>query len=274
MWFQWYLSLLPLLWFGLPYSHWIKVQNCNGISRQIGPSSIVKSVVIYEANFKPNSFLLVNVTEPCEQHVNPLWNLYGQLFHFGDFHFFVLRTAYDNGKSQFRCEVDVCMCTRSMQHAPRSMQHVLSSPIGLIHFPPSHNPQRDSFNPWTLLWPLLVVFPKVLKVLRYLISYQRRRWPENESLLTVARESSRHSALMGQDQRLIRFVQTNSACFSQRGEIWGQSQSCCLKWNWDVVCWSFYNLKTNCVVRLLLLLSLMRIHVDICCVTSRRLCHI
>lgn len=83
--------------------------------------------------------------------------------------------------------------------------------------------------------------------------------------LTDARASGQHSVLMGQHQRLIRFVQTSLECFSQRGEIRGQSQPCCLKWNWDVVCWSFYNISP-CVVRLLLLLPLMRIHVDICCV--------
>ncbi len=260
MWFQWYLSLLPLLWFGLPYSHWIKVQNCNGISRQIGPSSIVKSVVIYEANFKPNSFLLVNVTEPCEPTVKSVW----ATLSLWRFSFFVLRTAYDNGKSQFRCEVDMCMCTSSTQHAAcsqlpnrfdsqssaRLIQSLNSALTSACCFPKSsQSSQISHFIPEEAL--------------------TREREP-----LTVARESSRHSVLMGQDQRLIRFVQTSSACFSQRGEIWGQSQSCCLKWNWDVVCWSFYNLKANCVVRLLLLLSLMRIHVDICCVTSQRLCHI
>lgn len=34
-----------------------------------------------------------------------------------------------------------------------------------------------------------------------------------------ARERSRDSVLMGLDQRLIRFVQTSSQCFSQSGEI-------------------------------------------------------
>lgn len=68
---------------------------------------------------------------------------------------------------------------------------------------------------------------------------------EQESL-TDARASGQHSVLMGQDQRLIRFVQTGLECFSQRGEIRGQSQPCCLKWNWDVVCWSFYNIGYLC----------------------------
>lgn len=41
---------------------------------------------------------------------------------------------------------------------------------------------------------------------------------EQESL-TDARASGQHSVLMGQDQRLIRFVQTGLECFSQKGEI-------------------------------------------------------
>jgi len=60
--------------------------------------------------------------------------------------------------------------------------YILRAPVGLPRFPPAHNPQCDSFNPWTLLWPLPVVFSKVLKVLRYPISYQRRHWPVNESI--------------------------------------------------------------------------------------------
>lgn len=168
-----------------------------------------------------------------------------------------------------RCEVNVCMCMSSMQHAACSQR-----PSGFDSLSSSTQSSARLIQSLNSALTSACCFPKSSQSSQISHFIPEEALTRERETLTNARESSRHSVLMGQDQRLIRFVQTSSECFSQRGEIWGQSQSCCLKWNWDVVCWSFYNLKANCVVRLLLLLSLMRIHVDICCVTSQILCHI
>lgn len=70
------------------------------------------------------------------------WKLIGPLW----FAFMVtLRTTQVNGKSQFRCEVNMCLYVYVL-HAV-CIVYILRAPGGLPPFPPAHKPQCSSFNP-------------------------------------------------------------------------------------------------------------------------------
>jgi len=116
-----------------------------------------------------------------------------------------------NGKSQFRCEVNVCMYVHVL-HAVCSV-YILRAPVGLPRFPPAHN------SSVRLIQSLNSALTSACCFLKSSQSSQISHFIPEEALtsereyLTDARESSQHSVLMGRDQGLIRFVQTSLELF-------------------------------------------------------------